>query len=275
MKNIESGEDWPYHFRGTKYHYTSSQEIWWQTFKDGLKTHVKSGHERIIKNLLPHKTEGGSFRITETGDVIAKIEEKNEWKPKFICEMDEPFEFEEKINITPEDIQPGDLWTGFYDGARYSYLINKVWWNNPEGPRQQINQRLPDDVMFQLHKFKPEGGSFRITENGYVITLIQKQPLRPNIKKQWESLSDIQQRIVAVKIENTDMLPIYIGRYHEGITLQEPEDWSKPLSLEQKKKMLAFLDEFSFSREFEGMVPKNIDKKHIAEHFLDDPEDFK
>ena len=88
-------------------------------------------------------------------------------------------------------------------------------------------------------------------------------------------MSDIQQRIVAVKIENTDMLPIYIGRYHEGITLQEPEDWSKPLSLEQKKKMLAFLDEFSFSREFEGMVPKNIDKKHIAEHFLDDPEDFK
>ena len=275
MSEIKPGNKWPYHFRGTTYHYNSSQDIWWRTYKDGMKLIVKSGHERIIKELLPLKTEGGSFRITETGDVIAKVFDGDDWIPKFICEMDEPFKFEEKISTTPSDLKPGDLWPSFYDGARYSYLLDKIWWHNPDGPRQYIEQKLPEEIIMQLHKYKPAGGSFRITENGYVITLIQKQPLPNNIKKQWESLSDIQQHIISVKVESTDMLPIFIGRYHEGITLKEPTDWTKPLSSEQKEKMLEFIEGFSFSNEFEGMVPKNVDKREIVEEFLDDPEDFK
>jgi len=274
MKDIKSGEEWPYHFRGTRYHYNSSKQIWWQTFKDGLKIHVKSGHERIINDLMPLKTEGGSFRITETGDVIAKVEEDGEWKPRFICEMDEPFKFNEKIDIIPENIQSGDLWPGFYDGARYSYIIDKIWWNNPEGTRQYIEQKLTDDIMTQLRRFKSMGGSFRITENGYVITLIPKQPLPNNLKKQWEKLSDTQQHIIAVKVQHTDMLPVYIGRFHEGITLKDPVDWNKPLTEEKRKEMIKFLEGFSFSGEFEGMVPKDVEKEEIVENFLDDPEDY-
>lgn len=265
---IEPGAEWPYHYRGTRYHYNNSQEVWWQTFNDGLKVQVKSGHECIIKELIKLKTEGGSFRITETGDIIAKIENDQLWKTIFVCEMDEPFKMAESIDLTPINIQSGDLWTGFYDGAKYSYSGNKVWWNNSGGPRQYIQQTLPNEIMIQLRLLKPAGGSFRITENGYVITLIPKQPLPNNIKKQWESLSDVQKRLIATKVEHTLMLPVYIGRYHEGITLKEPQDFSKPLTDAERKKMLDFLDGFSFSAEFEGMVPKNIDSET-----RDDPEE--
>lgn len=122
---IKLGDEWPYHYRGTRYHYNNNQEVWWQTFNDGLRIQVKSGHELIIKELMKLKTEGGSFRITETGDVIAKIEKDNLWNTIFICEMDEPFKMEEIIDLTPAKIQPGDLWPGFYDGARYSYCRDK------------------------------------------------------------------------------------------------------------------------------------------------------
>lgn len=272
-QNIENGCEWPYHYRGTKYHYNSEQEVWWQTFKDGLKTHVKSGHERILKAIMPLKTMGGTFRITEIGDVIAKIEKGDDWIPIFVCEMDQPFKFNEEINLTPKKIKPGDLWVGFYDGARYSYLLDKVWWRNPNGPRQYIKQTLPNEVMVNLRTFKSTGGSFRITENGYIITLIPKQPLPNNIKEQWSHLSDIQQRLIATKVENTEMLPIYIGRFYEGITLKEPTDFMSPLKPEEKKKMLNFLDGFSPNTEFEGMVPKNINDDELMEDFLDDPED--
>lgn len=273
-KTIELGSEWPHHYRGTKYHYNEDQKIWWQTFKDGLRVYVKTGHENIIKEILPLKTQG-SFRITEIGDIIAKVEsEKDKWVPKFVCEMDEPFKFVEAIDITPADIQPGDLWPGFYDGARYSYIIDKVWWNNPDGPRQYIKQKLPDDVMIQLRKLKPAGGSFRITENGYVLALIPKQPLPNNIKKQWEKLSVTQQQIIAAKVENTDMLPVYIGRYYEGIDLEDPKDYSKPLTPSEKKKMLDFLGSYSISNEFDGMVPKDVDKEKLGEEFRDDPEDW-
>lgn len=269
---IELGAEWPYHYRGTRYHYNNKQEIWWQTFNDGLKVQVKSGHERIINELMKWKTEGGSFRITETGDVIAKVENGDLWKTIFVCEMDEPFKIDENIDLTPRKIKPGDLWPGFYDGARYSYSKDKVWWKNPEGLRQYIHQTLPNDIMVQLHMKKSFGGSFRITENGYVIALIPKQPLPNNLRKQWEGLSDVQKRLIATKVEYTQMLPIYIGRYHEGITLKEPEDFSKPLTDTERKKMLDFLDGFSFSAEFEGMVPKNIESD-ISSETPDDPEE--
>ncbi len=277
VEDLKRGDGWPYHYRGTRYHYDSEKTVWWRTYRDGLKVTVKRGHERVLNELISVRPEGGSFRITETGDVLFKVEDEGHWEPIFVCEMDEPFAFHDEIDITPKEAQPGDLWPGFYDGARYSYLDDKTWWRNPEGPRQYVKETLPDSVLDQLRVLKPKGGSFRITENGYVITLIPKQPLPNDIKEQWDRLSTIQQRLVATKVENTDMLPVYIGRYHEGITLLEPKDLRRPLSREEKSRMLDFLDSFSTSVEFEGMVPGDVDVKKLgdeSEEFLDDPEDW-
>jgi len=271
---LDAGEEWPYHFRGTRYSYNTKNEVWWRSVKDGPSTLAKKGYERVLKELLPYKTEGGSFRITETGDVIAKVLKDDVWKPIYICEMDEAFGFADDLDITPETIDPGDLWTGFYDGARYSYLNNKVWWNNPDGPRQYADRPLPDEVIKVLRKFKPEGGSFRITENGYVIALIAKQPLPNNLKEQWNRLSEAQRRFIAIKVQSTDMLPVYIGRYHEGITLRPPQDMRKELSSEERDSMLAYLDCFSLNTKFDGMVPRIADSKALGKEFKDDPEDW-
>jgi hypothetical protein len=174
---LKVGDKWPYHYRGTRYHFNKDGRTWWQSGKDGIKVYVKAGHESVLKHLLDLRQEGGSFRITETGDVLIKLIEEDSWKSVFACRMDKKFLFEDGVNITPVNINPGDLWPGFYDGARYSFLRNSVWWNNPDGARQQVNTPFPEVILSQLSKFKPDGGSFRITENGYVITLIPKQPL--------------------------------------------------------------------------------------------------
>lgn len=279
--NITKGDNWPTHYRGTRYRY-GGHDVWWQTHKDGLKVHVVKGHERIVKELLTLKKSqknesGGSFRITETGDVITKIQGKDGgWKAIFVCEMDEPFQFEEKLDTMPTEMKPGDLWPGFYDGARYSYLMNKLWWNNPEGPRQYVEEELPFEIIRELRLHKPQGGSFRITENGYVITLIPKQPLHNYLKKQWDSFSHIQQRLIQTKVQKTDMLPVYIGKYHEGIMLKPPVDFSKPLSTEEREEMLAFLDGFSFTKntEFDARSQEKTDPENIDIEFRDDPEDW-
>jgi hypothetical protein len=275
-KNIQLGDGWQYHYRGTRYHYNSDQKVWWQTSKDGLKVTVKSGHENIIKNLLSLRPAGGSFRITETGDVIMKNEGNDSLKEIFVCEMDEPLIFEEDIEINPQNIQPGDLWPGFYDGARYSFSMDKIWWKNPEGYRQYGIETLPTDIILHFRRFKPQGGSFRITENGYVITLIEKQPLPNELKDQWNQLSTTQQRLVERKVNRTEMLPIYVGRYYAGISLMERQDFSQPLTDDERNNMLDYLDNFTLSLEFEGMVPKDAEQDQLEENedFLDDPEDW-
>lgn len=275
---LNKGDKWKLHYRGTRYHFNTKQEVWWETHKDGVKIRVESGHEGLVKELLSVKPEGGSFRITEKGDCITKIlSDKGEWVPIFMCEVSTTLNFENGIINTPKVIGPGDLWPGFFDGARYTHLLDRFWWNNPEGYRQYMVETLPHEVIQQLRIFKPEGGSFRITENGYVIALIPKQPLPSNIKDQWEKLSAIQQRLIATKVKSVDMLPVYIGRYHGDITLKEPIDFSRPLSKEDRKEMLDFLDGFPVQTDFEGLVPKNIDKEVLGEgeEFLDDPEDWK
>ncbi|HDL01646.1 MAG TPA: hypothetical protein ENH23_05370 [candidate division Zixibacteria bacterium] len=276
---IKPGDEWKYHYRGTRYHFNSEQEMWWQTFRDGLNVPVISGHEEILKSLLEIKPVGGSFRITETGDVLTKIINENDepkWKAIYVCELDGTFKFDDGININQKGLQPGDLWLSFFDGARYSYLTSRIWWNNPKGFRQYTEQTLPADVIAGLRRYKPSGGSFRITENGFVITLIPKQPIPNNLKEQWKKLTPKQQRLIATKVDLVDMLPIYVGRYYEGFSLKDPVDYSKPLGKEEKALMLDFLDAFSIDTQFEGMVPKDInsDKLEESAKYLDDPEDW-
>lgn len=267
---LEAGDDWPYHYRGTRYHYNKGGKAWWESSKDGLRVNVKAGGEAVLKNLLSLKPDGGIFRITETGDVITKIEDKDSWRAVYVCEMDEHFSLENGVNITPANISPGDIWTGFYDGARYSFLDENVWWNNPDGPRQHIEGKFPDELITLLNRFKPDGGSFRITENGYVIALIPSQPLPNSLREQLQSFSEVQQRLVGIKVDTTEMLPVYVGRYHEGITLKEPVDLTAPLSAEEKNRIVKFLETFSQLNPID--FNNNVSERESSPQH-DDPED--
>ena len=179
--------------------------------------------------------------------------------------------------MRPSIIKPGDLWPGFYDGARYSMLMGKIWWNNPDGPRQYVVEEMPWELVRELRLHKPLGGSFRITEHGYVITLIPQQPLHNDLKKQFESFSIIQQQLMKTKVKTTFMLPVYIGKYHEGFTLKPPVDYSAPLTDDERKEMLSFLDKFSFvkGRSSVGDSQDIADLDNSDIEFQDDPEDWK
>ena len=257
------------HYRGTRYHFNDKNEVYWYPTKEegqaGLTLKVIKGHERVLPKLKQVKPLCGSFRVTELGDVITKTPEKNgEWQPRYVCKLDTSFEFSE-IDPRPKDCKPQDLWPSFYDGARYAILGNDVWWKNPDGPRQYIKNELPVSIRQNLNMVKNTGGSFRITENGYVITLIPKQPLQGNVKQQWEGLNAIQQQLIAAKVGRTDMLPIYIGEWRPDIRLRPPKDYTKPLSTDKREEMLSFLDAFSSGP---------VHEPSLVDVFDDDPEDF-
>lgn len=268
-EGLKCGDNWPYHYRGTTYHCNQNGEVWWRSSKDGIKLPVSTGHEEIVKQILNLKTDGGIFKITETGDVLTKVEESDIFQPVFVCEMDEQFVFPEGVDTSPKSLQPGDLWPGFYDGARYSFSRNAVWWHNPDGPRQYVEEEFPEILMETLNKFKPKGGSFRITENGFVIALVEVQPLPNNLKEQYLALTDVQQQLVKFKIASTEMLPVYIGKFHQGISLKEPTDFTKPLTEEEKNKMLKFLEGFSSKPNLDFGMDNDLDEPTKP----DDPED--
>ena len=47
---LKTGEDWPYHYRGTTYHFNKKGEAWWQSSKDGLKVNIIAGQKAILED---------------------------------------------------------------------------------------------------------------------------------------------------------------------------------------------------------------------------------
>lgn len=70
---------------------------------------------------------------------------------------------------------PGDLWDdpaeGYYRGSKYHCgPQGDVWWALPSGLGKVHAVGGHEDVVAEFLKLRPEGGSFRITEDGAVIT---------------------------------------------------------------------------------------------------------
>ena len=130
---------------------------------------------------------------------------------------------------------------------------------------------MPKDIEKEFTYYKGQGGSFRITENGHVITLITPQPLSDRLKKQWDNFSDIQQRLIEVKVEGTQMLPIYLGLWKSpSIEIDPTKDYASKLNDNEKKKMLDFLSKFAPNPSSE----EEDEIKVETEVYWDDPEDF-
>lgn len=243
---LRLGNRWHEHYRGTRYHFNPMGEIWWQMPGSEDRLRASSGHEHLVKSLLNLRPEGGSFRITETRAVITKSDEDvDDWVPLYVGEYEIPLLFD-GVDVQGVGLKPFDLWTAFYDGARYSYRRNEIWWRNgTEGLYQRSPERMPPDIERRLLRRKPQGGSFRVTENGKVLTLIQPQPLSPQLRSQYEALTNVQQNILHVKVQGTDMLPVYLGEYFDGFSLLPPERLTDPLSPDETKEMLEFLHQYS------------------------------
>lgn len=242
---LRLGDPWNEHYRGTRYHFNTKRKLWWQVPATEARVEAASGHEGIVTELLTLRPEGGSCRITETGAVITKSQEDtDDWAPLYVCEYVDPLQFEH-VETHGSGLQPFDLWRAFYDGARYSFKRGRLWWRNPlEGVWQRTNESLPPEIEKRFNQVKPFGGTLRFTENGKVLTLIVPQPMPRHLRPQYEALSNTQKHLIQVKIEGTDMLPVYIGDYLGGFTLLPPERLTDPLSDEEQAKMLDFLKQY-------------------------------
>lgn len=255
---LNLGDKWPEHYRGTKYHFNEDGEVWWHLPHEDIRIYAQDGHVLVVTELLKLRPEGGSFRITECGDVLTKKKNGKDWEPIYVCEMDAPLTFPDLDN-TCTGLTTGDLWRGFYDGAKYSFLGRRIWWKNPElRTRQFTHETLPLSILKELTFLKPTGGSFAITENGHVLTLILPQPLPTDIRKQHESLSNAQKRVIETKTRSTKMLPVYIGDFFEGFTLQRVRKLTDPLSEKEANEMIKFLNQYGAPKEDE-LFPIDFD----------------
>lgn len=245
---LRIGDSWTEHYRGSRYHFNREREIWWRVPATEARVLATDGQDDLIDHLLRLRPEGGSFRITEGGAVVTKDQDVEDWEALYVCEYMDSLEFE-NVDVRGDGLEPFDLWPSFFDGARYTYARDQLWWRNPEEKiRQRTNEDLPQEILDRFRRVKPLGGSIRITEHGSVLTLIEPQPLPPRIQPQYEALSSTQKRLIQVKVEGTNMLPIYLGDYvGAGLTLQPPERLTDPLSDEEEAEMVGFLKQYGES----------------------------
>jgi len=129
--------------------------------------------------------------------------------------------------------------------------------------KQFARERIPSPVLKSLTYLKPSGGSFRVTENGLVLTLIPPQPMPPRLKEQWDALTNPQQNLIAVKVESTDLLPVYVGEYYDGFTLSPSRRLTDPLPPETQAEIADFLKRY-------GQEPREPKAEEVLPDFQDD-----
>ncbi|MFG1690560.1 hypothetical protein ACGF5M_00145 [Gemmatimonadota bacterium] len=268
MEFYRSGERWPEHYRGSRYHFNPDRKVWWYVPSTESKVLATGGHEDLVEALLAVRPKGGSFRITETGAVITKrSEDEEDWEPIYVGEFEVPIEFEH-VDVLGRGIQSLDLWPCFYDGARYSYKRGQLWWKNPvDDEWQRTVESLPASLEKAFLEVKPSGGSLRITENGKVLTLIVPQPLPQRFRPQYEALSNVQKRLIEVKMKSTERLPVYLGEYFDGFNLHPAQKLTDPLSPDEEAEIVSFLNRYGDAVEAEEADPFDPDDE--LENFIE------
>ena len=243
QKLLDPGDPWDDsaegYYRGSKYRCSPTGDVRW-TLPSGLgKVRAVAGYEDIVSEFLKLRPEGGTFRITEDGAVITK--DQTSFEPIYVCEYGETLEFED-VDVLGEGVQPLDLWPSFYDGSRYSFKRRRTWWRDPQALSwRETIESLPKLIRDRFLQVKPDGGSIRVTENRKVLTLIKPQPLPRHMKPQYEALNNIQKTLIIINKHATDLLPVYLGELHGGLTLHPSAHLNDPLSPEEEADLMSFL----------------------------------
>jgi hypothetical protein len=247
--DLSPGDSWPHHYRG--YHLTVSPDktIWWQLYNGTDRLELEPGYEDIAENLLDEKRQGGRIHVTEQGDVLTRVEDNHKYSGVYLGNVDleghllPEGQSEYRVPVRPQGLEPGDLWPSVYDGARYSFVDERVWWNNGSTNRRHtVDDGLPATVLGRLQQYKRQGGSFRITPWGDVITLISSHPAPNNIQEQFSDLPRVVQNIIKLRKERgVEMLPIYIGNLGDwSPELSEPRSLSDDLSEEEQEDLASW-----------------------------------
>jgi len=253
----DSNDDYPY-YRGMKLSFLPGNpgRIYWRTAREeGIEINAVSGHEEVLAKLLSIRPEGGSFRITELGEVLVKVAGESGDKPeipRYVCKLKKKLEFDGDVDNRPKGVKPGDLWEGMYDGTRFSFVPSasgeqKAWWSTVEdfSVRYQLLSKMPRKVLLDLTARKPTGGRFCVTPDGYVLTLVEKGVLDESARLRYKELYDEERfdplRLIDSKERRTGLFPVFIGIWEidpASFEFKRPRKWGEELRGEERNRML-------------------------------------
>lgn len=248
--NLSVGDEWGEHYRGLTLHINQSRDCWWQVYNGTDRLYVDDFPEETIDDLLDLKPLGGRIRVTESGDVVTRIDEDDtaetaaEYSQVYVGNVDLTGKLvpddapEMGIPVRPTDLSAGDLWPSVYDGARYSFTPGgRMWWKNTATKkRHPVTTALPETIKATLRQQKPQGGSFRITPSNDVITLVES-PATQTVKSQFSDLPALVRNIIKLRKDRAglEMLPIYVGEIGDvTIDLDSPSSLTDQMSAEEQ-----------------------------------------
>lgn len=231
-ESSEKGEIYEGVYRGTKYSINYKRDVWWRRDWEHPKHMVEFSDEDILEEILDLRSQGGSFRITEAGEVLTKVyDQEDGYVPIYVGEFDGKIEFED-FEWNPNDIEKGDLWPAPYDGATFSVNANKELKVNIGNIKTKAVEGH-EDLVNKVLKFKDQGGRFKINENGKILTLLYQAPYPEQIQKQMDELTNEEKNLIDIR-DDADidgMIPIYIGDFSGNIKFKKifniHEEWTE------------------------------------------------
>jgi hypothetical protein len=252
-ENIESmtatlspGDKWPNHYRGLTLQVSPDGNVWWQLYQGTDRLHLEPAPTDIVDTLLERKRIGGRIHITEGGAALTRVEKGDEYTHVYLGDatiegtLTPPDNPEYDIEIRPDGLSAGDLWPGVYDGARYSFVDDRLWWQSGSTHRRHpVTTDLPADIIRELQSYKPSGGSFRITPWGDVITLVDMHPAPGTVEAQFAKLPRIVKNIIKLRKErDVEMLPVYVGTIDDpAIEVREPTKLTDELDDDEMEEL--------------------------------------
>ncbi|MBV0926227.1 hypothetical protein KTS45_18630 [Halomicroarcula limicola] len=245
ITSLSAGDEWPNHYRGFSLQISPNGSIWWQLYSGTDRLELSSPPTELVETLLELKHLGGRIHITEDGHVLTRVEEdeSDDYIDIYVGDIELDGELvpqdnpEFGIPLRPDELSSGDLWPSVYDGSRYSFAGERVWWQNGStNRRHMVDGKFPQDILETLRRYKSSGGSFRITPWGDVITLVPSHPAPGEVQAQFGDLPRVVQNIIKLRKERgVEMLPIYIGNVGDAtIEVTEPRSLTDELSTEER-----------------------------------------
>jgi hypothetical protein len=217
----------------------------------------------IGKAVISKYPKGANIRITRDGCLHFRTKDgidrlKNKFQPQ-------------KISIPPFDLvgdnlSPGMIMTGPLDGEMHHWFNGKIWTRNIHGKRCHWKE-IPDELLSSLKHRKHEGGSFVITCWGNIAALISPKPTVPKeAREQWLKLAEEEKRLLQIKQKSIQMLPIFLGKFNPEwqIELEDPVDYSKPLTTEEIDEFEDFLLQYGIGEKSSSSKTKEPEI-HISE----------
>jgi hypothetical protein len=228
-------------YRGTKFHLGQHGTITWVSPRKKVKIRVVGGFENVLEKLQSILPNGGSFRVDEQGRILLK-DPNREYLVSAIGKVKSV-----KLDVIERDprdrVKPGYIWPSIYDGSRYHISPDrKAWFRNPDGTRRYVKTGH-ESLVDALLKYKPQGGGFRITENGRVLTLRFTLPVPEEARSQWESLTDEERNIIMARETPGQalLIPIFVTDFRGKIELGDVFDIHKPWSTDERDEFFEML----------------------------------